>query len=135
MFTLGLLLLSFDFLQMLLDSCEDDGCEDTALNWLIAAIVVAIVCSLFMLGVKWLKKYTAINLVQKAWSRGQTVVLIIVGLLPVLITLIVIWYTTRNFFNYVGVGGLLKGIVLSWVFYMFFIFTGHLLSPWRRELL
>ena len=132
---LGLLLQSFDFLQMLLDSCEDDGCEDTALNWLIAAIVVAIVCSLFMLGIKWLKKYTAINLVQKAWSRGQTVVLIIVGLLPVLITLIVIWYTTRNFFNYVGVGGLLKGIVLSWVVYMFFVFTGHLLSPWRRELL
>jgi amino acid transporter len=132
---LGLLLQSFDFLQMLLDSCENDGCEDTALNWLIAAIVVAIVCSLFMLGVKWLKKYTAINLVQKAWSRGQTVVLIIVGLLPVLITLIVIWYTTRNFFNYVGVGGLLKGIVLSWVVYMFFVFTGHLLSPWRRELL
>lgn len=135
MFMLGLLLQSFDFLQMLLDSCEDDGCEDTALNWLIAAIVVAIVCSLFMLGVKWLKKYTAINLVQKAWSRGQTVVLIIVGLLPVLITLIVIWYTTRNFFNYVGVGGLLKGIVLSWVVYTFFVFTGHLLSPWRRELL
>jgi len=135
MFMLGLLLQSFDFLQTLLDSCEDDGCEDTALNWLIAAIVVAIVCSLFMLGVKWLKKYTAINLVQKAWSRGQTVVLIIVGLLPVLITLIVIWYTTRNFFNYVGVGGLLKGIVLSWAVYMFFIFTGHLLSPWRRELL
>ena len=132
---LGLLLQSFDFLQMLLDSCEDDGCEDTALNWLIAAIVVAIVCSLFMLGVKWLKKYTAINLVQKAWSRGQTVVLIIIGLLPVLITLIVIWYTVRNFFNYVGVGGLLKGIVLSWVVYMFFVFTGHLLSPWRRELL
>src|SRR5215211_5027916 len=135
MFMLGLLLQSFDFLQMFLDTCEDDGCEDTALNWVIAAIVVAIVCSLFMLGVKWLKKYTAINLVQKAWSRGQTVVLIIVGLLPVLITLIVIWYTTRNFFNYVGVGGLLKGIVLSWVVYMFFVFTGHLLSPWRRELL
>jgi amino acid transporter len=132
---LGLLLQSFNFLQFFVDSCEDEGCEDTALNWVIAAIVVAILCSLFMLGVKWLKKYTAINLVQKAWSRGQTVVLIIVGLLPVLITLIVIWYTTRNFFNYVGIGGLLKGIVVSWLVYMFFVFTGHLLSPWRRELL
>ena len=135
MFMLGLLLQSFDFLQMFLDSCEDDGCEDTALNWVIAAIVVAIVCSLLMLGVKWLKKYTAINIVQKAWSRGQTIVLIILGLLPVLITLIVIWYTTRNFFNYVGVGGLLKGVVVSWLVYMLFVFTGHLLSPWRRELL
>jgi amino acid transporter len=132
---LGLLLQSFDFLQMFLDSCEDDGCEETAMSWVIAAIVVAIVYSLFTLGVKGLKKYLAINIVEKAWSRGQTVVLIIVGLLPVLITLIVIWYTTRNFFNYVGVGGLLKGIVVSWLVYMLFVFTGHTLSPWRRELL
>ena len=132
---LGLLLQSFDFLQMFLDSCEDDGCEETALSWVIAAIIVAIIYSLFTLAFKWLKKYTAINIVQKAWSRGQTVVLIIVGLLPVLITLIVIWYTTRNFFNYVGVGGLLKGIVVSWLVYMLFVFTGHSLSPWRRELL
>ena len=132
---LGLLLQSFDFLQMFLDSCEDEGCEDTAMSWVTAAIVVAIMYSLFTLAFKWLKKYTAINIVQKAWSRGQTVVLIIVGLLPVLITLIVIWYTTRNFFNYVGVGGLLKGIVVSWLVYMLFVFTGHTLSPWRRELL
>ncbi len=132
---LGLVLQSSDFLQMFLDSCEDDGCEETALNWVTATIVVAIVCSLFMLAVKWLKKYTAINLVQKAWSRGQTVVLILVGLVPVLLALIVIWYTTRNFFNYVGVGGLLKGIVVSWLVYVLFVFTGHLLSPWRRELL
>lgn len=132
---LGLLLQSFDFLQMFLDSCEDDGCEETALSWVIAAIVVAIVYSIFTLGVKWLKKYTAITVVHKAWSRGQTVVLIIVGLLPVLITLIVIWYSTRNFFNYVGVGGLLKGIVVSWLVYMLFVLTGHTLSPWRHELL
>lgn len=131
----GLLLQSFDFLQMFLDSCEDDGCESTALNWVIAAVVVAIVYSLFTLGVKWVKKYTAINIVEKAWSRGQTVVLIVVGLLPVLITLILIWYTTRNFFNYVGVGGLLKGILVSWLVYMLFVFTGHTLSPWRHELL
>jgi amino acid transporter len=132
---LGLLLQSFDFLQMFLDSCEDDGCEETAMSWVIAAIVVAVVYSLFTLAVKGVKKYLAINIVEKAWSRGQTVVLIIVGLLPVLITLIVIWYTTRNFFNYVGVGGLLKGIVVSWLVYMLFVFTGHTLSPWRRELL
>lgn len=132
---LAILLQSFDFLQMFLDSCDDEGCEDTAFNWVIAILVVAILCSLLMLGIKWLKKYTAINLVQKAWSRGQTIVLVIVGLVPVLIVLAIIWYTTRNFFNYVGVGGLLKGIIFSWLLYVLFVFTGHLLSPWRREIL
>jgi len=132
---LALLLQSSGFLQLFIDSCEDEGCEETALNWVIAVVVVAIVAALLMLAIKWLKKYTAINLIQKAWSRGQTIVLIIVGVLPVLLALIVIWYTTRNFFNYVGVGGLLKGVVFSWVVYVLLMFTGHLVSPWRREIL
>ena len=132
---LALILQSSGFLQLFIDSCEDDGCDETALNWVIAIVVVAIVCALLMLAIKWLKKYTAINLIQKAWSRGQTIVLIIIGVLPVLLALIVIWYTTRNFFNYVGVGGLLKGVVFSWIVYVLLMFTGHLVSPWRREIL
>jgi hypothetical protein len=132
---LALLLQSSSFLQMFIDSCDEEGCEDTALNWVIAAIVVAVICALLMLAFKWLRKYTAINLVQKAWSRGQTLILMTVGFVPVVIVLLVIWYTTRNFFNYVGVGGLLKGIVVSWLLYLLFMFTGHLLSPWRREIM
>jgi len=120
---------------MFVDSCDEEGCEDTALNWVIAAIVIAIICALLMLAFKWLRKYTAINIVQKAWSRGQTVVLMLVGLIPVVLVLLIVWYTTRNFFNYVGVGGLLKGIVMSWLLYVLFMFTGHLVSPWRREII
>ena len=131
----ALFLQSSSFLQLFMDSCEDEGCEETALNWVIAAVVVAIVCALLMLAIKWFKKYTAINLIQKAWSRGQTIILITFGVLPVLIALLTIWYTTRNFFNYVGVGGLLKGVVFSWLLYVFLMFSGHLLSPWRREIL
>lgn len=132
---LALLIQSSSFLQLFVDACEEEGCEETALNWVIAAAVVSIVSALFMLAVKGVKKYAAINLIQKAWSRGQTIVLILVGLLPVLIVLIVIWYTTRNFFNYVGVGGLLKGVVFAWFIYVLMMFTGHLLGPWRREIL
>ena len=132
---LAVLLQSLDFLQLFLDSCDDEGCEDTALNWVITAVVVAIVVSLLVLMFKWVKKYLAINIVQKAWSRRQTVVLFIIGLLPVLVALVVIWYSVRNFFNYVGFGGLLKGVVFSWLLYVVFAFTGHLLSPWRREIL
>jgi len=120
---------------MFVDSCDEEGCEDTALNWVIATIVIAIICALLMLAFKWLRKYAAINIVQKAWSRGQTVVLILVGLIPVVIILLIVWYTTRNFFNFVGVGGLLKGIVMSWLLYVLFMFTGHLVSPWRREII
>jgi hypothetical protein len=126
---------SSSFLRLFVDACDEEGCEDTALNWVIAALVIAIVCALVMLAFKWLRKYTAINLIQKAWSRGQTMVLILVGLIPVVIVLMVVWYSTRNFFNYVGVGGLLKGIVMAWLLYVLFMFTGHLVSPWRREII
>ena len=133
---LMLLIQGSGFLKLFIDSCEDEGCDETALNWVLAAVVVAIVCALFMLGIKWFKKYAAINLIQKAWSRSQTVVLIMVaGLVQVLIVLLLIWYTTRNFFNYVGMGGLLKGVVFAWLLYVVMMFTGHLLSPWRREIL
>jgi hypothetical protein len=132
---LTLLIQGSSFLELFIDSCEDEGCEDTALNWVLAVVVVSIICALLMLAVKWFKKYAAINLIQKAWSRSQTVVLIMVGLIPVLLTLIIIWYTTRNFFNYVGMGGLLKGVVFAWLLYVLMMFTGHLLSPWRREIL
>jgi hypothetical protein len=132
---LTLLIQGSSFLELFIDSCEDEGCEDTALNWVLAVVVVSIICALLMLAIKWFKKYAAINLIQKAWSRSQTVMLIMVGLIPVLLTLIIIWYTTRNFFNYVGMGGLLKGVVFAWLLYVLMMFTGHLLSPWRREIL
>lgn len=132
---LAFLFQSSSFLRMFIDSCDEEGCEDTAMSWFIAVLVIAIVCALLMLAFKWMRKYTAMNIVQKAWSRGQTVVLILIGLVPVLIVLLIAWYTTRNFFNYVGVGGLLKGIVFSWLLYVVFMFTGHLVSPWRREIL
>ena len=132
---LALILQSSSFLRLFVDSCDEEGCEDTALNWVIAALVIAVICALVMLAFKWLRKYMAINLIQKAWSRGQTVMLILVGLIPVVIVLLFVWYTTRNFFNYVGVGGLLKGIVMAWLLYVLFMFTGHVVSPWRREII
>lgn len=132
---LAILIQGSDFLELFLDACDEEGCEETAMNWVIAALVIAAICALVMLGFKGLRKYTAINIVQKAWSRGQTMLLIVVGLIPVVIALLGVWYTTRNFFNYVGVGGLMKGIVMAWLMYVLFMFTGHVVSPWRREII
>ncbi|HEX5702265.1 MAG TPA: hypothetical protein VFX97_03500 [Pyrinomonadaceae bacterium] len=132
---LAILIQGSGFLELFLDACDEEGCEETAMNWVIAALVIAAICALVMLGFKWLRKYMAINIVQKAWSRGQTMLLIVVGLIPVVIVLLVVWYMTRNFFNFVGVGGLMKGIVMAWIIYILCMFTGHLVSPWRREII
>jgi hypothetical protein len=130
-----LLLQESRILRMFVNSADDSGWEDTALNWLIAAFVIAGVCAGVMLIIKWLKKRGARNILQKTWGANKTVVLILLGLLPVFLTLLIVWYMTRNFFNYISVGGLLKGIVFSWLLYVVLMFAGHLLSPqWRRDL-
>ena len=124
-----------DFFGWLIDNHDSDGWEETAQSWLFAAIVIAVICAGIMLFYKWLKKHSAENIDKKIWSRGQNVVLMIVGLLPVLLMMSVLWYSTRDYFDVVGVGGLLKGVVLGWLLYLVLMFVGHLAGPWRRELL
>lgn len=130
-----LLLQESDFFGWLIDNHDADGWEETAQSWLFAAIVIAVICAGLMIFYKWLKKHSAESIDKKIWSRGKTVVLMIVGLLPVLLMMTALWYFTRDYFDVVGVGGLLKGIVLGWLIYLLLMLIAHLASPWRRELL
>ena len=130
-----LLLQESEFFSWLTDNHDADGWEETAQSWLFAAIVIAVICAGLMVFYKWLKKHSAESIDKKIWSRGNTVVLMIVGLLPVLLMMSALWYFTRDYFDVVGVGGLLKGIVLGWLLYLLLMVIGHLASPWRRELL
>jgi hypothetical protein len=130
-----ILLQESDLFGWLIDNHDADGWQETAQSWLFAGIVIAVICAGLMLSYKWLKKHSAENIDKKIWSRGQTVMLMIVGLLPLLLMMTVLWYSTRDYFDVVGVGGLLKGVVVGWLFYLVLMFVGHVASPWRRELL
>ena len=122
------------FFGWLIDNHDADGWEDTAQSWLFAAIVVAVICAGLMIFYKWLKKRSAESIERKIWSRGKTIILMLVGLLPLLLMMTALWYSTRDYFDVVGVGGLLKGVVLGWILYLMLMLIGHLASPWRREL-
>ena len=135
MLTHVLLFQDSDFLSWLIDDTNSVGWEETAQSWLIAAIVIAVLCAGLMLFYKWLKKHSAENINKRIWSRGQTVILMLVGLLPVFLIMLVLWYLTRDYFDVVGVGGLFKGILFGWILYLFLMFIGHVASPWRREIL
>ena|SRR3989442_10841820 len=130
-----LILQESTILRWFVNSTEETGWQDTAMNWLFAGLVISVIVTGVMLVAKWFKKKAARNIIQKTWSGRRTAVLIVIGLLPIVLTLMVVWYGTRNFYNYVGVGGLLRGIVFSWLLYVLFMLAGHLLSPqWRRDL-
>jgi H+/Cl- antiporter ClcA len=126
----GLLNLLFN---EVVSKADDDS--QTALNWLITAIVVAIVVAGLSFGYKAFRKSMAAHLDQKIWSRGQTWLSFFIGLFPVFFGLLAIWYLTRDFFNFVDVGPLFKGVVVAWILYLAIMILGHLVSPWRRELL
>lgn len=130
-----LLLFQDDFLRLFIENIESDNWQDTATSWLITAIVVAVLSAIITFGIKAFLKASAKLSKEKIWSRGKTWLLIVAGLFPLFLVLLVIWYLTRDFVNFVQIGGLFKGTVFAWLVYALLMIFGHLVSPWRRELI
>ncbi len=130
-----LLFLQSDFLRWFIEDIDPDNWEDMAMSWLITAIVVAVLGAGIVFAVKAVRKSMADIAKNKIWTRGQTWLLIFVGIFPIFFALLAVWWLTRDFVNYVQVGGLLKGTFFAWLLYLMFMVVGHLVSPWRRELI
>jgi heme/copper-type cytochrome/quinol oxidase subunit 2 len=125
---------SNDFLRFF---AEDRGIrmwDEAVTSWLITALVISVLCAGAMLLVKLYQKKAAGNLVGQTWSRGETVLLMLLGLIPVFILQLIAWYTSSNFYNVMRLPGLFKGVVFAWLLYLIFMVVGHLVTPWRREL-
>jgi H+/Cl- antiporter ClcA len=124
-----------DFLRFFIDNIEPDDWADTAMSWLTVAIVVAVLGAGLIFAFKAGRKSMAHIAKNKIWTRGQTWLLILIGIFPIFLTLLVVWYMSRDYFNFIQIGGLLKGTLFAWLIYLFLMVTGHLVSPWRRELI
>lgn len=130
-----LLFLQDDFLRFFIENIEPDDWQETATSWLITAVVVAVLGAGLMFAIKALRKSMADIAKRKIWTRGQTWLLILIGLFPIFIVLLAVWWMTRDFLNFVQFGGLVKGTLFAWFLYLIFMVIGHLVSPWRRELI
>ena len=123
------------FLRFFIENVESDNWEDTATSWVITAIVIAVVFVGLTFGYKALRKATAAHHDQKIWSRGQTWLSFFIGLFPMFLVLLGVWFMKRDYFNFIQIGGLVKGVVFAWLLYLILMIGGHLVSPWRRELI
>jgi hypothetical protein len=123
-----------EFLRLFIDNIEPDDWADTALSWLTVAIVVAILGAGFIFALKAIRKSMADIAKKKIWTRGQTWLLILIGIFPIFLVLLSVWYMSRDYFNFIQIGGLVKGTLFAWLIYLFLMVIGHLASPWRREL-
>jgi hypothetical protein len=108
--------------------------EATAMNWLIAALVIAAASTGVMALVKVVWKAKAASPRGRIWPRSKAVLFILVGLVPVLISTATAWYLSRDFVNIIAVVGLFKGILLGWVLYLFFMVLSHAWGEWREDL-
>ena len=124
---------SSDFLRFFTENRDYDDWQSVALSWVLWAIVISVICAGIMLLTKWIMKTRAGVIKEQGWSRNETIVFLAVGLAPVLVFGIVIWYVSRDIGNVTGLSGLVKGIILSWLLYVMLMLIGHL-GPWRRDI-
>ena len=130
-----LLLFENGFLRMFIDNIEPDDWADTSQNWVITAVVVAILGAGLVFAFKAFRKSMAEIAKKKIWTRRQSWLMIFVGIFPIFLSLLIIWYMKLDFYNFIGMGGLLNATLFAWLLYVLLMVIGHLVSPWRRELI
>lgn len=130
--------LQFSALDALLEWFTGDpsvpNWESTTTNWLIAALVIAVVCTGAMAMFKLFLKAKAPNPRQRIWPRFKTIKFILFGLLPVLAIISTAWYLSHDFINIIAMPGLFKGVLLSWTIYLLFMLVTHAWGEWRDDL-
>lgn len=120
-------------LRTLASNHDVPGWEDTATNWLIAAVVTAVGAALIMIFTKVLKKRAASGPLQLTWNPRRSILFMLAGLLPLAAVIVVLWYFSINFHSIVGVPGLLKGILMAWLLYLTCMVGAHA-GLWQRDL-
>lgn len=130
-----LIFLQSNFFRWFIEDTDTDLADELATSWVITAAVVAILFVGLSFGYKALRKAAASHHDKKIWSRGKTWLSFFIGLFPVFFALLFVWYLSADYMNFIKIGGLLKGTLLAWIIYILLMIFGHLVSPWRRELI
>jgi hypothetical protein len=108
--------------------------QTTATNWVIAALVIAVLCTGFMAAVKVYLKTKAANPIARIWPRTRAVLFILLGLLPVFVGTSLAWYLSRDFTNIIAFAGLCKGVLVGWFLYLSLMLLSHAWGEWREDL-
>lgn len=127
------LLLENDILRMLFEAAEDY--PDTASAWMTSATVIAVVIAGLIFAFKAVRKSMADVVHRKIWTRRQTWLTIFMGLFPIFFLLCLVRWLDLDFAAFINLGDLFKGTLFAWLIYVSIMFAGHLVSPWRREII
>jgi len=108
-----------------------DGAEDTAMNWVITGVVIAVLITGVMMLIKWFRKERA-PIVNKHWPLSKVFLFMFVGVFPLFIVLLIIYYFDLDFMMIIGTSGFFKGVLFAWLLYFIFMIGGDFITPWSR---
>jgi|GEM_PF-1468207 hypothetical protein len=123
-----------ELIQYFVSDTSDSDWQVVGDKWFLYLVAVGLLCTLGMLGVKFLRKQSAPNPQARNWSLGETLGFICLGFLPLIALCFIGWRFIVSNASIIGGYGLVVGIVFGILLYAFLMLLAHALSPWRRDL-
>jgi hypothetical protein len=108
------------------------GAEDTAMSWVITGVVIAVLVTGVMMLIKWFSKERS-PIVRKIWPLTKVFLFMFLGMFPLFIILLAIYYFDLDFTMIIGTSGFFKGVIFSWLLYLIFMVGGDFITPWSRS--
>lgn len=125
---------SFWLWRLFINNPTPRNAEAVARSWFYLSLILAFVCAILVFGFKAFRKFIEPTDTEKIWKRKETWQLIILGLLPVFISLFGAWILVDDYYQIIQFSGLAIGAFISIFPYLIFMGLLHLLFGWRREL-
>ncbi|QUV81551.1 MULTISPECIES: hypothetical protein [Chloracidobacterium] len=121
-------------IQYFVSDTSDSEWQVVGDKWFLYLVATGLLCTLGMLGVKFLRKQSAPNPQARNWSLGETVGFVCLGFIPLIVLCFIGWKFVVSNANIIGGYGLMVGMVFGILFYAFLMLLAHAVSPWRRDL-
>lgn len=123
---------SSEFLRFFVTNHDIEGAEDVALSWVLTGVVIAMICTAVMASGKWLLKERA-HLKNKRWPMVKVFGWLLLGWLPVILVLGLIYYFSINFTMILAIGGYFKGVIFTALLYGLVMIVVDLIIPRFRS--
>lgn len=119
--------------ELLITNDEPPNYQEVATSWMAALFIIAAIWMALMLAGELIRKAQYDDERRKTWGTLVTLGWIAAGLVPVLISVVAIYFYSLDFQMVVGKPGLFKGIFVAGFIYVTLMLVGHLFGNLRRD--
>lgn len=112
---------------------ETEGSTDTAQSWVTTIIVITVLTSIVILGIKHFTYNREGNL-YPYWIFKRNILLFVAGLILTFFIYLSLWYLSFDYSYFLGIPGLMNGTILGWIIYFTVFAAVHILyKDWREK--